>query len=154
VIEAHLQQFLPQRCIGPLRPAKRRGGIFADPRLAQDLPGKVTILLRDCRDDLIRRHRMVDRLHLRDQHVDTVRLAVDVIVDPLQLYLKLLRRKADRAQHAETARAADGGNHVAAMRKGKQREFATHHLGHAERHRFSLLWQFVLSIAQPAASAT
>jgi len=59
-----------------------------------------------------------------------------MVVDPAQFRLELLGRVADRAEHSETARAADRGDHVAAMRKREEREFASHHFRHSERHIF------------------
>jgi hypothetical protein len=59
----------------------------------------------------------------RDDGVDPVWLAVDMLVDPLQLELQLLGAVGHRAQHPEATGSADGSHHVAAVAKGKDGEF-------------------------------
>src|SRR5207245_2910748 len=57
----------------------------------------------------------LDREVFRDQHVDAVGLAVDVLIDPFQLTLELIRGEYGDSENAETPRSADGGDHVATM---------------------------------------
>jgi len=63
----------------------------------------------------------------RDQHVEPIGLAVDVIVDPFQFLLDRFRRMRGGAEHAETAGAAYRCHHVAAMAEGQQRKFDAQH---------------------------
>ena len=57
-----------------------------------------------------------------DHDVDAVGLVADVLVDPVELDLELLGREADGAEHAEAAGLADGGDDVAAVGEGEDRE--------------------------------
>ena len=45
-----------------------------------------------------------------------------MLVDPVQLDLELLGREADGAEHAEAAGLAHGGDDVAAVGEGEDRE--------------------------------
>jgi hypothetical protein len=84
------------------------------------LPGDV--LFARCRDVF------------RNQDVDAVRLAVDMIVDPFQLLLDGIRRMRRRTQHAKAAGAAHGRNHVAAMAEGKQGKLDSQHVANRRFH--------------------
>ena len=59
---------------------------------------------------------------VRHDDVDAVGLAVDVLVDPVQLDLELLGREGERAEHAEAAGLAHRGDDVAAVAEGEDRE--------------------------------
>jgi hypothetical protein len=54
-------------------------------------------------------------------HVDAVRLAVHVVVDPLELHLELFRGEVEGAQHAHPSGAADGRDDVPAVAEGEDR---------------------------------
>src|ERR1700716_3384681 len=96
------------------------GAMFAgNPRL-QAFPGDV--LLARCRDIF------------GDQHVEPIRLAIDVIIDPFQFLLDGFGRMAGSAKHPETAGAADRGYHVAAMAKREQRKFNSQHVADRRFH--------------------
>ncbi len=56
------------------------------------------------------------------EHVDAVRPAAHLLVDPGELGVELLGCVRDRAEHAEAARVGDRGHHVAAVAEGEQRE--------------------------------
>src|SRR6266540_1445643 len=71
---------------------------------------------------------------LRHHDVDAVRLAVDVLVDPVELDLELVVRERQRAEHAETARLADGGHDVAAVAEREDRQVDAEHLARAGLH--------------------
>ena len=70
----------------------------------------------------------------RDQHVEPIGLAVDVIVDPFQFLLDRFGRMRGGAEHAETAGAADRGHHVAAMAEGEQGKFDSQHVADRRFH--------------------
>ena len=73
--------------------------------------------------------------HLGRHHeVDAVRLAVDVLVDPLQLDLELFGREVQRAEHAHAAGPADRGDHVAAVAEREDREFEAEVAGELRAH--------------------
>ena len=59
---------------------------------------------------------------VRDDDVDAVGVVADVLVDPVQLDLELLRGEADRAEHAEAAGLAHGDDDVAAVGEREDRE--------------------------------
>ena len=64
------------------------------------------------------------QLHLGRHHeVDAVGLAVDVLVDPLQLDLELLRGEVERAEDAHAAGPADRGDHIATVAEREDRKF-------------------------------
>ena len=58
----------------------------------------------------------------RHDEVDAVGLAVDVLVDPLQLDLELVGREVERAEHAHAAGPAHRGDDVAAVAEREDRE--------------------------------
>ena len=49
-------------------------------------------------------------------------MVADVVVDPVELDLELLRGEADRAEHSEAARLADRDHDIAAVRECEDRE--------------------------------
>ena len=49
-------------------------------------------------------------------------MVTDVLVDPVQLDLELLRGEADRAEHAEATRLAHGDDDVTAVGEREDRE--------------------------------
>jgi len=128
----------PQRVLGLKR--HRRIGRPDSPSLNRlrrlySVPGEkltheILVLLRDVLDQRACGGALVvlDREILRDEHVDAVGLAIDVIVDPLQFELELIERERGCAQHAETARPADASHHVAAVTESQQREIDAEHL--------------------------
>ena len=58
----------------------------------------------------------------RHREVDAVGLAVDVLVDPVELDLEPLGLVGQRAEHAEAAGVGDRGDDVAAVAEGEDRE--------------------------------
>ena len=108
--------------------------------VGEDLVDVVPVVLADHRPQLRPdvRH-VVDAgvaihgLH-RHHDVDAVRLAADVLVDPLQLELELVRREGERAEHAHAAGVRHRGDDVAAVREGKDRELDAEHLGETVLH--------------------
>src|SRR3954468_17392543 len=83
------------------------------------------MLLRQLLGQLRDRCAAGGELVLRDEDVDAVRLAVDVVVDPGQLNLQRLRGEPRAAENAEAARPADRGDDVATVAEGEQREVDT-----------------------------
>ena len=81
---------------------------------------------------------------LRDQHVEAIGLAVDMVVDPFQFLLDRFRGMRGGAEHAETSGAADGRDHVAAMAEGQQRKLDAQHVADRRFH------DCVHSLPQPA----
>ena len=75
----------------------------------------------------------VDRL-LRHHGVDAVGLAVDVLVDPVELDLELLGAEADGAEHAEAAGLAHRGDDVAAVREREDRVLDPEHVTQRGSH--------------------
>jgi hypothetical protein len=71
---------------------------------------------------------------LRDDHVDAVRPAAHLLVDPAQLDLELVGVEAHRAEHAEPAGVRDRGDDVAAVAEREQRELDPEQLGDARPH--------------------
>ena len=71
----------------------------------------------------------------RHDEVDAVGLAVDVLVDPLQLDLELLGREVQGAEDAHPAGPADRGDDVAAVAEGEDREFQAEVAGELCAHR-------------------
>jgi hypothetical protein len=53
--------------------------------------------------------------------IDSVRLAADVVVDPVELGLQLFGREVERAEDAHAAGAADRGDDVAAVAESEDR---------------------------------
>ena len=51
--------------------------------------------------------------------------AADVVVDPRQLLVQLLRGERRRTEHAEPAGVGHGGDDVAAVTEGEEREIDT-----------------------------
>ncbi|MBN8927320.1 MAG: hypothetical protein J0H19_11935 [Rhodospirillales bacterium] len=60
---------------------------------------------------------------LGNQQVDAEGLAIDPFVDPVELDIQFLRGESDRAEDTEAAGIGHLGDHIAAVRKGEQREF-------------------------------
>ena len=58
----------------------------------------------------------------RHDDVDAVGLAVDMVVDPAQFLLKLVRAECDTAQHAEATGVGHRGDNVATVTEGEERE--------------------------------
>jgi hypothetical protein len=77
------------------------------------------------------------RLMFRNQNIDAVGPAVDMIVDPFQLLFQRLRRETRAPQNAKTAGAAHRRHDIAAVAEGEQRKLGPNELGHFERHGFN-----------------
>ena len=101
-----------------------------DIRLGQQFGGEIPMLLRHADRQLLPCDVLLTacRHVLRHQHVNAVRLAADMLIDPFQFLLHRFGRVRGRPEHAETACAADGSNNVAAMAEGKQRKFNPQHV--------------------------
>ena len=74
----------------------------------------------------------------RHHDVDAVRLAVDVLVDPVELDLELLGRERERAEHAHPAGVGHRGDDVAAVAEGEDGQVDPEHVAEA-RVRIGLL---------------
>src|SRR5690606_1443347 len=96
-----------------------------DAVLTEQAGGELAVLLRDHRAELLLELRRIDLAHslvfAGDDDVDAVGVLADVLVEPAQLDLELLRREADGAEHAETSRLADRRDDVATMAEGEDR---------------------------------
>ena len=92
--------------------------------LGEHLLDELPVPLRDHRRELLGRRLLAARADVVGRHdeVDAVRLAVDVVVDPVQLDLELLGGEREGAEDAEAAGAADRGDDVAAVREREDRE--------------------------------
>src|SRR5262249_31392397 len=128
--EAHLgvvERAIEERPRGRLGPAEQAelvlGRRLRHAVLAQQLVGELEVRLRDRREQHLLQLlgvALADALVLlRDDDVDAVLAIADALVDPGQLALELLRREADRAEHAEAAGPADRDHHVAAVGEGE-----------------------------------
>ena len=106
--------------------------------LGQQLVDPVAVMLRDHLLQLLAhplRVELAGTLVLRrHHHVDAVRLAVDVLVDPVQLDLELLGRERQSAEHAEAAGLADRGHDVAAVAEREDRQVDAEHVAHTCLH--------------------
>ena len=71
---------------------------------------------------------------LRDYDVHTVNMIADVLVDPIQLLLELLRREADSAQYAQAAGFGHRNHNVAAVRKREDRHLDAQFFGNNGLH--------------------
>src|SRR5262245_36123553 len=76
----------------------------------------------------------LDRHVLRNEHIDPVRLAIDVVVDPLQFKLKLIRCKRSRTKDAKAAGTTHRGDHVTAVTKSHQRKIYIEHFTERSFH--------------------
>src|SRR5208282_578561 len=123
--------FLLQRegCIGRLKLPlfNRLRGL--DSMLQKKILHEILVLLRDTLRERAVRHALLvlDREILWNEHVDAVRFAVDVIVDPFQLTLEQIRRETGRSEYSETPGAAHSSHHVPAVAEGQQREIDAEH---------------------------
>ena len=111
-----------------------------DAVVGEDLVDVVPVVLADHRPqlradvrDVVDAGVAIRRLH-RHHHVDAVRLAAHVLVDPVQLELELVGREGERAEHAHAAGVGDRGDDVAAVREGEDRELDAEHLGETVLH--------------------
>ena len=102
----------------------------------QEVAGECAVLVRNSRfqafpgDVLLARGGDV----LRDQHVEPIGLAIDVIVDPFQLLLDGFGRMRRRSKYAETSGAADRCHHITAMAERQQRKFNSKHVADRRFH--------------------
>src|SRR5687768_3440595 len=71
---------------------------------------------------------------LRHHHVDTVRFAGRVRVEPRELELELFGCKGDRAQYAEASCTCHSGHHVTAVTKSEDRELNAQLFGESSLH--------------------
>jgi len=120
--------------------AHRDGRVIGHAVLGQDLVHEVPVLLGDHPLQGLGQALLVGEAHLPvgaldgDDDVDAVGLAVDMLVDPLQLQLQLVGRERQGAQDTHASRAADGGGHVSAMGEGEDRELDAEHLAEPVLH--------------------
>src|SRR6266567_2052822 len=73
----------------------------------------------------------------RHDHVDAVGLAVDVLVDPVQLELQLLGTERQRTQDAHATCPADRGGDITTVREGEDRKLDAEHLTQPVLHSFT-----------------
>ena len=73
---------------------------------------------------------------LGNQQVDTERLSVDTLVDPVQLDSQLLRIQADRAEDAESPSIRHLGDDIPAMRKGEKGKLDSEFSAEPRAHHF------------------
>ena len=110
----------PQQLADLLAVRKRR-----DPVLLQDSFHKPPVLLGDHRLELLQElvglGDVGTRVRGRHHDVHAVGLAVDVLVDPRELLLELLRREPQRAEHAEPAGARHRRRHLLVHGEGVDR---------------------------------
>jgi hypothetical protein len=64
-------------------------------------------------------------------------MVADVLVNPIELDLELLRREADGAEHAETTRLADSDHDIAAVGEGEDRELDAEFVAYRGVHAYS-----------------
>src|SRR2546428_9316759 len=103
----------------------RLGNFDAVPR--QKVAHKILMLLRDALGERVRGYIffVLNGKIFGNEHINPVRLAIDVIVDPLQLKLKLIRRKRSRTKDAKAACPTDGCHHITTVAERHQREVDT-----------------------------
>ncbi len=108
------------------------------PVLRQHLFDPVAVLLADHRLELTFERVGVDTLRQLDlgrhDEVDAVGLAVDVLVDPLQLDFELLGREVQRPEDAHAPGPAHRGDDVATMTEREDREFQAQVAGELSAH--------------------
>ena len=103
--------------------------VGGDVVLGEQIAHVLLVLRRDPGADLFRGEGFFLAVEASgNEQVDAVGLAVDLVVDPGQLDVERLRRMADGAEHAEAPGVAHGGDHVAAMAEGDERELAAEHV--------------------------
>ena len=137
-VDEHLHARVLQRNLdltGRLRVDVQTGGLddptvelfrqFGNVVALEQLLDEVAVALRDHRVEIrevgLVAAALAHVLHGHDD-VDAVGLAVDVLVDPVELDLELLGREGQRAQHAEAPGAAHGRDDVAAVREREDRK--------------------------------
>ncbi len=128
VLERHVD-LRARGAVGPseqVMPALDVVGQRRDAMVGEHLLDELTVLGRD---HVLELFLEVFRMHTfrqldlgRHHEVDTVGLAVDVLLDPLQLDLELGGTEVQRAEHTHAAGAAHRGNNVAAVAERKDRE--------------------------------
>src|SRR5262249_3153222 len=94
-----------------------------------------------------------DRKVFRNQNVNTIGLAIDMTIDPLQFEIQLVRGKGRGPEYPETAGTADRRHDVAAVTECNQGEVHAQHFTdagfHAERSGDDQMR--ALKLCQPAA---
>lgn len=95
-----------------------------DIRFREQFSCEIAVLLRHSRGELLPGHVLLaSGGHvIGHQNVDAIGLAADVRIDPIQLRLDRVRRVRGCPEHAEAARAADGGDDITTVAEGEQRE--------------------------------
>ena len=133
------------------------GGRLGPPEQLQAVA--VAVLDRDTviREDLLSEIQMLLRHHLAQRvgqlfgrqvgvhalvlvgndDVDAVGVVADVLVDPVELDLELLRREADGPEHAETAGLADRDDDIAAVGEGEDRKLDAEFIANGGVHAYS-----------------
>ena len=127
-----LQGHFDLRSGGRLGPAEQLQGVVVavvdgHTVVGKDLAGEVQMLLGYKRIQrllkLVGGHVRIHALVLvGDDDVDAIRMVTDVLVDPVQLDLELLRGEADRAEHTEATCLAHGDDDVTAVGEREDRE--------------------------------
>ena len=90
-------------------------GQFSHAFGSQDAVQEVAMALRDQSRQVVDGPLGFGVVGGRDDDVDTIGPAADMVVDPAQFGLQLLRTDGGRAQHAEAAGLGDLDDDVAAM---------------------------------------
>jgi len=70
----------------------------------------------------------------RHDQVDAKGAVTDLVLDPLEIDLELLRRMGNRTEHAEATRFGDGGDDVATVGEREDRNVDPEHVGHRGLH--------------------
>src|SRR4051812_27940763 len=98
-----------------------------DVELLEDRLHELLVALGDHRREVVGRWLLASGAHIVGGHneVDAVRLAVAVVVDPVELDLEFVGCERKRAEYAEPTGPADRGNDIATMREREDRKLDT-----------------------------
>ena len=123
-----------EQALGPLvLLAERRDAV-----LGEHLVEPLAVVLGDHRLQLVGHPVGIElaraRIRRGHHHVDAVGLSVDVVVDPVELDVELLGREGQCTEHAEPAGAAHGGDDVAAVAEGEDRQVDAERVADARVH--------------------
>ena len=87
---------------------------------------------------------------LRTDDVDTVGLAVDVIVDPGQFVLEVFGTVRRRPEHTEAAGVGHRGDDVTAMAESQQGEFDAEQVADRSFHLNARFTRFIITDGHPS----